>query len=416
MKEYAGKVLMLVESAFPLDSRVRKEALHLSQHGYKVSVICLKSGHQKNREHWKGISIYRLPRLTLFKKNQTHQSRRLQKYLARLKSTVGYSFEYLYFTLGTFFFSVLVLFKEGFKIIHAHNPPDTIFLWAAVYKVFGKKFVFDHHDLAPDMYLARFRKENDIVYKCLLMAEKFTCRTADVIIATNQSYREIEILRNRAEPDKIFIVRNGPDLDRLVLQEPDPKLKALNKTIIGYVGMMNPQDGIDHLIRSLYCLKKRLGRNDFFCVLIGHGDELSKLKQMARDLDLTDYVFFTGFIPDRDMLRYLSTADICVDSAPYNAFTNHSTWIKVLEYMALAKPIVSFDLKETKYSAQDAAVYVKPNDDLEFAKAIETLMDSPEMREEMGKYGQHRIQTELSWKHTSPNLLRAYSFLGAAKN
>jgi len=325
-----------------------------------------------------------------------------------LKSIIGYSAEYFYFTMASFFLSITIFFREGFDVIHAHNPPDTIFLWALFYKMIGKKFVFDHHDLSPEMYLARYKKKKDIVYRCLLLAEKFTCSLADRIIATNNSYREIEINRNNATPEKVYVVRNAPDFNRVYLRSPDQKLKAMSKTIIGYVGNMNPQDGVDYLIRALSYLKKDLGRDDFLAILMGQGDDLANLRELARELGLAAHVLFTGYVPDEDMLKYLSAADICVAPDPRNDFTDHSTWVKIMEYMALAKPIVAFDLKETRYSAQDAALYATPNNEMEFARALERLMDDVKLRQSMGSCGRERIEEELDWKHVSGNLLELY--------
>ncbi|MFX0200062.1 MAG: glycosyltransferase family 4 protein [Candidatus Hodarchaeota archaeon] len=359
--------------------------------------------------------------MNIFNKTETQLEAVNARSITLLRSFVGYLVEYSYFTTASFFLSILILFKEGFDTVHAHNPPDTIFLWAFFYKLFGKKFVFDHHDLSPEMYLARYKKKKDVIYRCLLFAEKLTCRLADRVIATNNSYKQIVIRRNGINPEKIYVVRNGPDLNRVILHSPEPKLKAINKTIIGYVGNLNPQDGVDYLLRALYYLKNHRGRNDFLAILIGRGDDLLNLKKLSSELDLVENIMFTGFISDKDMLRYLSTADICVSPDPYNYFTNNSTWVKVLEYMALGKPIVAFDLKETRYSAQEAALYARPNDECDFAKAIEKLMDSPDLREKMGEYGWNRIKNELSWDHVSKNLLSAYSFLektrkGTSKN
>jgi len=301
--------------------------------------------------------------------------------------------------------------KEGFDLIHVHNPPDTLFTIGLFYKLLGKKFIFDHHDLSPELFLSRFSSKKSIIYEGLVLTERLSCKVADRVIATNESYKEIEIKRDRVKLQDIFVVRNGPDLGRLRLVEPDAKLKGMSKIILGYVGDINPQDGVDYLLRSIRQLVFDLKRTDFYCVVIGTGDALPDLEKMASKLEIKDYVWFTGYIPDNDMMRYLSTADICVDPDPSSPLNDRSTWIKIMEYMALKKPIIAFDLKETRFSAQDSAIYVRPNDELEFAKAIIALMDNPELRKQLGEIGRKRVEEELAWKHTSKNLIKAYKDL-----
>ena len=212
-------------------------------------------------------------------------------------------------------------------------------------------------------------------------------KCADVVIATNESYRAIDIERNGAVPERVFIVRNGPDAKRVRTTEPDVRLRRMNKKILLYLGAMNPQDGVDHLLVALAHLLRDLKRTDFYCVLIGSGDSLEALRAQATALGLDGHVQFTGFIPDEDLLRNLSSADICLDPNPSSPLNDVSTWIKVMEYMALGKPIVSFDLKETRVSARDAALYVEPNDEAQFAAAVSRLMDDPVLCAEMGRNG-----------------------------
>ena len=271
--------------------------------------------------------------------------------------------------------------------------------------------MFDHHDLSPELYLSRFGVQDSIIYRTLTLVERLTAYTANIVIATNESYKQINMERNKVKEEKIFVVRNGPDLDRIKLVPPDPRLKAMKKTILGYVGSMNPQDGVDYLLRIARHLVYDFGRKDFYCIVIGSGDAWSDLIALKSELQLNDYVWFTGYIPDQDLKRYLSTADICVDPDPSSPLNDVSTWIKIMEYMALGKPIVTFDLKETRVTAQDAAIYVTPNNEREFGKAIINLMDNPDIRDKMGRFGRRRIQEELAWHHVSKNLLVAYNYL-----
>jgi glycosyltransferase involved in cell wall biosynthesis len=399
---------MLVENSFPRDTRVRNEAATLSAAGFTVSVIALRGASERPREVVGGVTVYRLPRLTLFEKLPAKRSTLLGALLNRIRVIVGYVAEYVYFTAGCFVVACYVAVREGVDVIHAHNPPDTLVLVGAVFKLFGKKFVFDHHDLCPELYYSRYKTTGGLVARALRFFEALSVKLADVVIATNESYRRIDIERNRANPDKVFIVRNGPDVSRVKLVEPDSFLKAKAPIILGYVGAMNPQDGVDYLLRALGHVVHDRHRKDFYCVLIGDGDSLDELKSQARALRIDDRVLFTGFIPDDDMVRYLSTADICLDPNPSSPLNDVSTWIKVMEYMALGKPVVSFDLKETRFSAAEAAVYVPPNDERQFAEAIVQLMDDPLTRRKMGECGKGRVQRDLGWHITSRHLLSAY--------
>jgi len=414
MKEYAGRVLMLVENRFPADVRVRNEAFTLAKDGFQVSVIALRGATEMPREIVNGVTVYRMPRLTLFKKLPRSESSGVRTLLQKLQIVLGYFLEHSYFTLACLLGSFYVAATEGFDIVHAHNPPDTLFVVGAIHRIFGRKFVFDHHDLSPELYLSRYKKRTDgLVSRSLRLFEKLSLKLADIAIATNESYRAIDVQRHAINPDKVFVVRNGPDLARVRPVELDSFLTSMGRTILGYVGAMNPQDGIDYLLRALAHLIHDLKRTDFYCVLIGDGDSREELESQALQLGLDNYVRFTGFISDEDMMRYLSTADICLDPNPSSPLNDVSTWIKVMEYMALGKPIVSFDLKETRISAGAAALYVTPNNEMEFAKAIARLMDDPAKRSEMGTYGRTRVCDELNWSVTSQNLLIAYRRLFA---
>jgi glycosyltransferase involved in cell wall biosynthesis len=402
---------MLVENAFPADSRVRNEAFTLASNGIQVTVIALRGRNERPREVVEGVTVYRLPRLTVFRKLPGTNNSLARRLVGKIQRVAGYLIEYGYFTGGCLALSIYIAFREGFDVVHAHNPPDTLFAVGAFHKLFGKAFVFDHHDLCPELYLSRYRTtQTGAITRVLHLLEWCSVRLANVLIVTNASYRDIDIRRHGADPGRVYIVRNGPDLRRVRLVEPDRRLRANGKTILGYLGAMNPQDGVDYLLRALRYLRES-GRNDFYCVLIGDGDSRQELEELAKELGLGDHVWFTGFIPDADMMRYLSSADICLDPNPSSPLNDVSTWIKVMEYMALGKPVVSFDLKETRTSAAEAAVYCPPNDESAFANAIAALMDDPDRRAMMGEVGKRRIHDELSWSITSRNLLNAYGRL-----
>jgi glycosyltransferase involved in cell wall biosynthesis len=413
MKESAGKVLMLVENHFPSDVRVRNECELLRENGYEITVICLRRNGQKRSEIVGGIRVYRVPKMEFFEKTPVERQSPLQRRWIKCKAFLGYVGEYAYFTSCCLVISSYVAARYGIDVIHAHNPPDTLFLAALPFKLMGKKFVFDHHDLAPELYQSRYGRKGRVVLWGLRWAEMLSLKLADVTIATNESYKEIQVKRGGVHPDKSFVVRNGPNLDRMTVVAPSERLQRMGKSILCYIGCLNPQDGLDYLLRALSHLTFELKRSDYHCVIMGQGDSLANLKEMSRQLKLEEYVEFTGFIPDTDLLSNLSAADICVDPDPSSPLNDLSTWIKIMEYMAYGKPIVSFDLKETRYSAQEAAVYVKPNNEREFALAIAKLMDDPALRARMGAFGRKRVERELQWKCVGGNLANAYKALGS---
>ncbi len=392
MKGYAGKVLIIVQNLpVPFDRRVWLEAQTLRDNGYKVSVICPKSKEfVESYERIDDISVYRY------------------KMPVDAQGALSYFFEFAYAWLATALLSLKVLFREGFDIIQACNPPDTYFLLARFYKLFGKKFVFDHHDLSPEMFQAKYDKKDGLLNKMLLLLEKWTFKTADIIIATNDSYKQVAIDRGGRSDEDVVVVRTGPDLQRLRILPAEQSLKQGRKYMVAYLGEMCPQDGVDYLLRSIDFFINEIGRKDVQFTLIGGGPAMEDLKKMSEKMGLSDHVMFTGRIPDEELCRYLSTADVCVDPDPYSEWADHSTMNKILEYMTFGKPIVSFDLTETRHSAQQAAVFVPPNNTEQFAAEIGKLLDDWEKREAMGKFGRRRVVEQLSWLHTHRNLIRAY--------
>jgi glycosyltransferase involved in cell wall biosynthesis len=328
------------------------------------------------------------------------------------KGAVGYFFEYGYALAASFIVSLYVLMRRGFDAIHAHNPPDLFVLIAAFYKLLGKRFIFDQHDLTPEMFDALFEGKHGAIHAVLVWFERLSCRLADRVIVTNQSYRRMNVERSGIPQERITIVRNGPRMNRLRLVEPDPELSRMGKTILVYIGVMSKHDGIDYLLRALHHLAYECKRSDFYCVLIGHGSAWPALKELATELGLDEYVRFTGWISDEELVRILSTADIGVDPDPFTPFSDRSTMTKMMEYMALGKPVVAFDLTEHRFTAQDAALYARPNDEGEFARKIMLLMDDPQRREVMGEKGRNRIESELAWHHQVKHLLCAYESVG----
>jgi len=403
MKDFVGKVLIIVQNLpVPFDRRVWLEAQTLTHNGFKVSVISPKGEDDPGYEVIGGVRIYRY------------------RVPMNAEGFWGYLSEFVYCWIATFLLSVKILFREGFDVIHACNPPDTFFLLGMFYKLFGKQFIFDHHDLSPEMYLAKYKKASRVLYKILLFLEKLTYKTAKVVLATNESHKRIAIERGNKKEEDVFIVRTGPDFERLKLLPPDSNLKQGRKHLVCYLGEMCPQDGVDYLLKSADYLVNKMGRKDVLFVLMGGGPAMPYLRDQNKKMGLSEFVKFTGRVSDRDLCRYLSTADVCVDPDPWSEWADRSTMNKIMEYMTFGKPIVAFDLAEGRYSAQDAAVYARPNDIKEFAEKVAQLLADQSKRDEMGRFGRRRVVQELAWDHTQKSLVAAYEHLyfkkGAGSN
>jgi len=365
------RVLIIVENLpCPFDRRVMQEARTLTAAGYAVSIISPKApGYEKGFESIDGIHIHRHGLLSL-----------------------------------------RILFGRGFDIIHACNPPDTIFLIGGFYKLFGKKFVFDHHDINPELYEAKFGRRG-FGQKLLLALERLSFRTADMVISTNESYRWIALTRGGVDPDDVFVVRSGPDLTRLRQVPPNPALRQGRRYLVGYVGVMGKQEGIDLLLQAVALIVKHPGRTDIHFGLVGGGTELPAMRQLAGELGIAEFVTFTGRVPDVELLEMLNTADVCVNPDRANDMNDRSTMNKVMEYMALGKPLVQFDLTEGRVSAGDASWYARPNDVADLAQKLVALLNDAPLRATMGALGRERIEHVLAWQHEAPRLLAAYEHL-----
>ena len=393
MKALPGspRVLIIVENLpCPFDRRVWQEALALRSHGYQVSIICPKGrGCEKSYESLEGIHIYRHP------------------LPVEADSAWSYGIEYLLALSWEFALSVKIALTRGIDVIHACNPPDTIFLIGRFFKLFGKRFIFDHHDINPELYEAKFGRR-DIWYRLLCRLERWTFATADVSIATNESYRRIALERGGMSPDRVFVVRSGADLTRVRMLPPRTELRRGRQYLVGYVGVIGKQEGLDLLLRAVAHMQQQLKRHDVHCAIVGDGTELPALRELSRQLGIADLVEFMGRISDEALWQVLSTADVCVNPDRANEMNDKSTMNKILEYMALGKPIVQFDLTEGRFSAGDASLYARPNDYVDFAQKICELLDDPARRATMGELGRRRVEEGLAWHHQVPNLLHAY--------
>jgi glycosyltransferase involved in cell wall biosynthesis len=322
------------------------------------------------------------------------------------KGVLGYLAEYITALFWESLLSMKIFIKKRFHVIQGCNPPDLIFLIAMFYKIFGVKYVFDHHDINPELYIAKYNKKG-IFYRFLLLVERLTFSTADFSIATNDSYREIAIRRGKMKPERVQVVRSGPKLDRLKIGEGNKKYKHQRNFLIGYVGVIGEQEGLDLLLESAKYMVAI--RNDVQFAIIGSGTELGKIQDMATELGLADYVDFYGRVDDTTMVEILNTCDVCVNPDKPTEMNNLSTMNKIMEYMALKKPIVQFSLKEGRLSAEDASLYAINTSTKDFADKIIWLLDHEEDRMRMGEFGYNRVINHLSWEHESHNLLNTYS-------
>jgi glycosyltransferase involved in cell wall biosynthesis len=377
----------------PFDQRVWREATALTEAGYHVSVICPKGDgfDVASHEVLHGVAIY--------------SYRAVEARAGVVSFFVEFAQALVMMTLLT----LKVFFREGFDVIQICNPPDMLFLVTLPYKLLGRTVIFDHHDLAPEVYQSKCHStESNAVHKVLLAFERLTFRFADVVMSTNESYKRVAMTRGRVAEKDVFVVRNGPDLKRVVEAPANPGLKRGKPYLVFYIGTMGSQDGVDYLLRSVAYLIQERGRNDFHTVIMGGGVELEHLKRYAGELGITEHVTFTGRVPDAAVVEALNTADVCACPDPPTPLNSISTMNKTMEYMALGKPVVAFDLIETRVSAGDSALYAMGSDEKNFGDQIGRLLDDPDLRATLSATGRHRIHTALSWEHSKKPLRAAY--------
>jgi glycosyltransferase involved in cell wall biosynthesis len=390
----ARRILIIVENLpVPFDRRVWQEACALRDAGATVTVICPKGKPEDpGSEILEGIQIYRHPMPP------------------EADAAFGYLLEYAAALFWEFVLACKVLTTRGFDVIHGCNPPDLIFLVALPFKILGKKFVFDHHDINPELFEAKFGRRG-LLWRALKLAERLTFASADVSIATNDSYRQIAIHRGGMKPDKVFVVRSGPDLRRIAPVPPNPVWRGGRRYMVGYVGVMGEQEGIDLLLEAVRHIVEVRGRHDIQFCLVGGGSSLRRLEALSAAMGVAEYVTFTGRAPDDVLLEVLSTADVCVNPDRVNAMNDKSTMNKIVEYMALGKAIVQFEVTEGRRSAGVSSLYAKANDPADLADKLITLLDAPGLRSQMGRIGRRRVEAELSWDRQKPNLIAAYARL-----
>jgi len=386
-------VCIIVENLpVPVDRRVWSEARALRDAGYIVSVICPKgkSSCTASYEVLEGIHIYR------------HRA-------WEASTAFGYLLEYAWALVAELYLVLKVFTRTGFRVLQGCNPPDNIFLIALVLKPFGVRFIFDHHDLSPEVFEAKFGKSNWLLGALTRLAEKCSFKVANVSIATNESFKEVAVTRGGKRPERVFVVRNCPDLANLHRGPVRPEFKHGKPLLVVYVGFMAKQDGLDLLLQSIEHIVKSEKRQDTHFVLIGGGTMLPELRATAAKRELDAFVTFTGQIPHEEVVVYLSNADVGVAPDPKTPMNDNSTMIKIFEYMAFDLPVVLFDLKEGRNIAGPAALYASPNDPIDFAGQISKLLDRSELRRQLGACGRKRIEESLNWESEKATLLRAYS-------
>lgn len=395
----ANRVLIVVENLpVPLDRRVWLEATTLTAHGYQVSVICPTGrGWDKPYEVIEGVHIYRYP-----EPPEAHSG------------ALAYAREYGAALWHMFRLARKVRRERGFDVIQGCNPPDLIFLLALRYRLAGVRYLFDHHDVCPELFEAKFGRKG-LLYRVMLLWERLTFATASVSIATNESFREIAIRRGRMKPEDVFTVRSAPRIEKFELRPPVPELKKGAKTLLGYVGVIGQQEGMDLLVEAADHLIRRLGHSDVHFAIVGFGPHLPEVQRDVTARGLDPWFTFTGPLYGEDLLRVLNTADIGLAPDPKNPMNDISTMNKIMEYMTLEKPSVQFDLKEGRTSAGAAALYAKANDPADFAAKIAWLIEHPEEGRRMGALGRARVLENLSWDRSVPHLLAAYDRVRARR-
>jgi glycosyltransferase involved in cell wall biosynthesis len=385
------RVLILSENlSVPFDRRVWQESRALADAGYEVTVVCPR-GASADREPEATIGGVRILR---FPQREAGGGR------------LGFVREYASALLHM---TRLSLPLGRFDAVHITNPPDLLFTVALLHRARGARIVFDHHDLSPELYRSRFDAGPDPVFRVLGLLERATFRTAALVIATNESYRAVALSRGGKRPEDVVVVRNGPSAERFPPTEPDPGLRRGKPHLLCYVGVMGPQDGVDGALRALALLRDDLGRDDWHAAFVGGGEARDDAMRLSHALGLDDLVTFTGRVSDEELVRHLASADVCLAPDPPSPLNDVSTMTKVMEYMTMGRPMVSFDLPETRVSAEGAALYAR--DEGEFARLIARLLDDPGERARMGAEGRDRIRGGLSWEHSRGVLVDAYARL-----
>lgn len=388
------RVLIVVENLpVPFDRRVWLEATTLARHGDRVTVICPKAkGFTAGHEVIEDIEIFRyhIP--------------------IDASGALGFALEFAWCFAMTALLSLRVaLFGRGFDVLHACNPPDTFWLLGHFWRLFGRRYIFDHHDLSAEMFAVKFDRSHGLLYRGLLWLERQNMQAADMVIPTNESHKAIATTRGGRRAEDVVVVRSGPDLNRFNTYPPDPAWRAGKPHLLVYLGEICKQDGVDYMVRAVKLLAEDFGRRDFQVLFVGGGPHQPVIRAYAEAQGIMEYASFTGRVSDDDLCRILSSATLGIDPDPKNPWSDKSTMNKVIEYMYFGLPVVAFDLHETRVSAGEAGVYAEANSEVELARTITELLDAPERIAEMGRIGRARVRDQLAWDHSVAPLLGAYA-------
>jgi len=393
-----ARILILVQNEpLPQDRHVWNQCTALTRAGYDVTVICPQGvkRHREPFESLQGVSIHR------------YRARYAEGGIA------GYALEYVSALRSMRRLARKLAKERPFDVVHACSPPDFLLLAMLPLRRQGARFIFDHHDLTPELFATRFGRPGGLVHRATLLAEQVAFRLADVVLSVNDSYRQVALTRGRRAPEDVHVVRTGPDLTRFSRTDPEPDLKRGRRYLLSYVGVMGPQDGVDHAVQALALLRER--RQDWHAIFMGDGEMVDDMRALAVELGLDEHVEFMGWVEHDTVGRVLSSSDVCLAPDPKNPLNDVSSMIKISEYMAMSCPIVSYDLTESRVGAADAAVYARANDTEDFARMIDEVLDAPEQRDEMAAAGRARAEAMLAWEHQERALLAAYDrILGRA--
>lgn len=389
----AGVLIVVQNLPVPFDRRVWLECETLTAAGYRVSVICPRGPGDPGIQTVDGVTLY--------------------KYRTPPTGTgkASYAWEYGYSFLATAWLTWRAWRDRPFEVLQACNPPDVFWPLALILRLAGVSFVFDHHDLCPELYEAKFKTRRSVLYRALRVLEWCTFHTADHVVSTNDSYRAMALGRGGKRPDEVTVVRTGPHPGRM---QPGPRCPALRRGrryLVVYLGVMGTQDGVDLAVHVVDHVVRKLGRRDISFTFIGSGESFESLVALRDRLSLRDVLELPGRLPDDEVARLLSTADVGLCPDPKNPLNDLSTMNKTIEYMAYGLPVVSFDLRETRVSAGDAAVYAAPNEVADFAQRLVGLLDDESRRRAMSECGRQRVVDVLSWTCQQERYVRVFDAL-----
>ena len=379
------RIAMLLENnPYPQDVRVRNEAESLARAGHRVTVLAPRAAGQRRLERIDGVTVrrYRLP--------------------TSGGSPAGFLLEYWVAHAQLFLRGALELLR-GADVVHLHNPPDTLFPVGLLARALGRRVVFDHHDLFPELLADKFGPSP--LVRIAAAAQRASLRSSNAVIVTNRSQAEIALARGVSRPERLTIVRNGPRRFTLA-RTADVRQGVLANPRLVFVGELDSQDGV----LALPELLARPGLEGATLTLVGEGVARDALADCFHRAGMSERITFTGHVPHRRVPALIAGADVCIDPAPCTELNRSSTMIKVVEYLAAGRPVVAFDLAETRRTAGDAALYADCGDLDRFAALVNRIAEDDELRGRLAERARRRAK-ELVWEHSEEELIGAYERL-----